>query len=98
MNSTILQIPVNKNLRDQAASRAERMGFSSLQEVVRLFLNKIALGEIDVSFEPTVQLSPKAIKRYNKMIDEIEAGKNITGPFTDVGEMMKYLHEGKIPR
>ncbi len=75
MNSTILQIPIDKNIRNQAASYAEKMGFSSLQEVVRLFLNKIALGEINVNFEQNVQLSSKAIKRYNKIIDEIDSGK-----------------------
>lgn len=91
--NTILQIPINKNLRDQAASKAAKMGFSSLQEVVRIFLNKIAAGEINVAFEETVQLSPKAIKRYNKMIDEIESGKVKTQTFTDVGSLMKHLNE-----
>ena len=75
MNSTILQIPNDKNIRNQAASYAEKMGFSSLQEVVRLFLNKIATGEMNVTFERSVQLSPKAIKRYDKIIDEIDSGK-----------------------
>lgn len=93
MNSTILQVPINKSLRDQAASKAEKMGFSSLQEIVRLFLNKIAAGEIDVKFEKTVQLSPKAIKRYNKMIDEIESGKVKTPEFTDTDSLMNYLNE-----
>lgn len=75
MNSTILQIPIDKNIRNQAASYAEKMGFSSLQEVVRLFLNKIAIGEIGVTFEQNVPLSTKAIKRYNKIINEIDSGK-----------------------
>lgn len=92
--NTILQVPINKNLRDQAASKAEEMGFSSLQEVIRLFLNKIAAGEIDVKIEPTVQLSPKAIKRYNKMINELESGKVKPKSFTDVDSMMEYLNEG----
>lgn len=91
--TTILQIPINKNLRDQAASKAAKMGFSSLQEAVRIFLNKIATGEINVTFEETIQLSPKAIKRYNKMIDEIESGKVKTQTFTDVGSLMKHLNE-----
>lgn len=91
--NTILQIPINKNLRDQAASKAAKMGFSSLQEAVRIFLNKIATGEINVTFEETVQLSPKAIKRYNKMIDEIESGKVKTQTFTDAGSLMKHLNE-----
>ena len=94
MNSTILQIPINKNLRDQAAFKAEKMGFSSLQEVVRLFLNKIVAGEMNVSFEPTVQLSPKAVKRYNKIINEIDSSEVKYKSFTDVNSLMKYLNEG----
>ncbi|MBI2597365.1 type II toxin-antitoxin system RelB/DinJ family antitoxin [Candidatus Daviesbacteria bacterium] len=94
MNNTVLQIPVDKNVRNQAASKAEKMGFSSLQEVVRLFLNKIASGKIDVTFEPTVKLSTKATKKYNKIIDEIESGKAQTKSFTDVKNLMKYLNEG----
>lgn len=73
--NTVLQVPINKNLRDAAASKAEKMGFSSLQEVVRLFLNKIAGGEVIFTFEESVQLSPRAVKRYDKIIDEIESGK-----------------------
>jgi len=73
--NTILQVPINKNLRDAAASRAKKMGFSSLQEVVRLFLNKIAGGEVNFMFEENISLSHKAIKRYDKIIEEIESGK-----------------------
>lgn len=93
MNSAILQIPIDKNIRNQAASYAEKMGFSSLQEVVRLFLNKIATGEMNVTFEQTVQLSPKAIKKYNKMIDEIDSGKVKLKSFTDVDSLMEHLNK-----
>ena len=54
--NTILQVPINKNLRDQAVLNAEKMGFSSLQEMVRLFINKIAAGEMEVKFQPVIQL------------------------------------------
>lgn len=94
MNSAILQIPIDKNVRNQAASYAEKMGFSSLQEVVRLFLKKIAAGEMDVTFEQTVQLSPKAIKRYNKMLEDIDSGKVKPKSFTDIDSLMKHLNEG----
>ena len=93
MQNTILQVPIDKNIRNQAASRAEKMGFSSLQEVVRLFLNKIAGGEVNFTFEENIQLSPKATARYNKMIDEIESGKAKTKTFTNTKSMMKYLNE-----
>lgn len=93
MNSTILQIPINKSLRDQAASKAEKMGFSSLQEVIRLFLNKMAVGEINVTFEPVVTLSSKNDKRYARMIDEVKSRKVKTKTFSDVGSLMEYLNK-----
>ena len=84
MNNTILQIPIDKNIRNQAAAFAEKMGFSSLQEIVRLFLNRVAVGEINVKFEPAVKLSAKNDKRYAKMIDEIKSGKVKTKKFSGV--------------
>jgi len=92
MNSTILQVPINKNVRDQAASKAEEMGFSSLQEIVRLFLTKVARDEVNFSIEETVQLSPQAIKRYNKIIDDINSGKTKIKTFTNVPDLMADLN------
>lgn len=91
--NTILQIPIDKNIRKQAASKAEKMGFSSLQEIVRVFLNKIAAGEVNVKFEENVQLSPKAIKRYNKIIDQVESGEVEKETFSKVDNLMDYLNE-----
>lgn len=95
MNSITLQVPINKNVRDQAAVAAERLGFSSLQETVRIFLNKLAIGEVGIRFEEIVQLSPKAIKRYNKIVDEIESGKVKTKSFSNVDSLMKHLSQTK---
>lgn len=92
MNNTVLQIPIDKNIRNQAAAFAEKMGFSSLQEVVRLFLNRVAAGEINVSFEPTVKLSAKNDKRYAKIIDEIKSGKAKTKTFNDTESLINYLN------
>lgn len=93
MQNTILQVPINKNTRNQAASRAEKMGFTSLQEVVRLFLNKIAAGEVNVTFEETVTLSDKNDKRCARMIEDVETGKVKTKTFTNTGSLMKYLNK-----
>lgn len=51
MNSTILQVPISKNLRDEAVKAAARLGFSSLQEIVRIFLMQLAKGRIKITFE-----------------------------------------------
>lgn len=76
MNQTIIQVPVSKILREQAAAAATRMGFSSLQESIRVFLTKLAQKELTISFLPKeVALSGKAMRRYNRMIAEIEKGK-----------------------
>lgn len=92
MNSTILQVPINKNIRDRAATAAEKMGFSSLQEIVRLFLTKVAKDEVNFTLEESVQLSPKAIKRYDKIIDDIDSGKAKLKTFTDVTSLLKDLN------
>lgn len=91
MNSTVLQVPINKNVRDQATSTALKMGFSSLQEVVRLFLIKVAVGEIDVTFQPVVKLSSKNDKRYFKMTEDIKSGKAKLKSFSDINSMLEYL-------
>lgn len=91
---TILQVPVNSDLRKEAEKQALDQGFSSLQEAVRVFLKKLAKKKIGVAFEETedvVQLSPKAIKRYNKILKEIETGKVKTKSFKDVDSLMKHL-------
>ena len=84
---------MSKELRNKAASSAQKMGFSSLQETVRVFLRQLAEEEVKVRFEETVKLSPKAIRRYNKMIDEIEKGKVKTKSFSDTDSLIKYLNE-----
>jgi len=90
--NTILQVPISKDLRDKADFAAEKMGFSSLQEAIRLFLNKVAKGDINITFEETVQLSPRAIKRYNKIIEEIESGKVKMESFSGIESLTKHLN------
>ncbi len=92
--NAILQVPINKNLRDKAAFAAERMGFSSLQESVRLFLNQLAFNQIQIAFEPkAVKLSSHAEKRYNKMVREVETGKVKMKTFETVKALMEDLNQ-----
>lgn len=78
MSRTTLQIPLDTTLRDTAEKAAIVAGFSSTQEIVRVFLNKLASHSIEVGFfDKSVQLSKKAEVRYLSMIDEAKQGKNI---------------------
>lgn len=93
MDSTILQVPISKTLRDEAALAASNMGFSSLQEAVRVYLTQLKNNIVKITFEhPPVQLSAKAIKRYDKIIDDIDTGKAKLKNFDSVNEMFEYLH------
>lgn len=93
MDRVTLQVPVSKDIKIAAQERAESMGFSSLQEAVRVFLSKLSAGALDIGFEEKeVQLSKKAIKRYDKMTEDIESGKVKTYSFDSVDEMMKQLN------
>ena len=97
MSNTILQVPVSKDLRNQASAAASQMGFSSLQEAVRVFMTKIARGAMEVSFQEPVKLSPRAARRYEKMIQEMEQGKN-TYVARDVDDLMRQLNGDTLPR
>lgn len=91
--NTILQVPINKELKNKAALAAQKMGFSSLQEAVRVYLNKVASEEITIRLEEVVKLSPKNEKRYEKMINEIETGKVKLKSFDSVEALMEDLNK-----
>ena len=68
---------MSKTLRQQAQIVADEYGFSSIQEVIRLFLNRFSQKSIALNFgEPSVVLSDKAEKRYLKMEEDFKAGRN----------------------
>lgn len=79
-NRVILQVPMSRNLKQSAEMVALDYGFSSLQETVRVILNKLARRELSVSIteaEEIVKLSPAAKKRYKKMSQDFKTGQNI---------------------
>ena len=95
-STTIIQVPVDKSLRVRASAVATAQGFSSLQEAIRIFLHQFSTRAISVKFEPTpVQLSRRAIQRYNNMVDDVEEGRVTPISFEDIDEMMDYLHSSE---
>lgn len=95
MKRTVLQIPIDPTLRRDAEKEAIKKGFSTLQDAVRFILTKLAKGVLDFNIEETVQLSEKAIKRYEKMTKDFEKGKNIYHA-KDVDDLMRQLHDHSI--
>lgn len=77
MHKVTLQVPMNQQLKIDAEKAALEQGFSSLQELVRVILSKVAQKKIEVNFEETVILSKKNEKRYLKMTEDFKKNKNV---------------------
>ena len=86
MSKTIIQVPIEKSLRDQALHASSEMGFSSLQESIRLFLSQLAKRKVDILI-------------YSRKI-QIHSGfrclKMISIHFLKISETLK--KKGKIKR
>jgi len=95
MNKTVLQIPINQDLRISAEQEALSQGFSSLQELVRVFLSKIAAHKIEVTLQESTMLSEKNEKRYLNMTKDFKLGKN-TYSSNSVSDLIDKLHENSI--
>ncbi len=93
MNRTVLQIPIAPLLRRQAEAASLDLGFSSLQDVVRLLLHKLARREIAVAVqeEEVVKLSKKAQARYEKMNQDFRTGKNVYMA-NNMDDLLRQLH------
>ena len=86
MSKVVVQVPMSKSLRDSATKTAEDYGFSSLQEIFRIFATKLAKREIDV----VIRLSSRSERRYVKMDEDFKKGKNVSS-FKNVDELMNDL-------
>ena len=95
MNKTVLQIPINQDLKISAEQEALSQGFSSLQELVRVFLSKIAAGKIEVTLQESTKLSEKNEKRYLDMTKDFVSGKN-TYSSDSTSNLINKLHENSV--
>lgn len=80
MSKVTIQVPTDKKLKDKAAKSAQEMGFSSIQEVLRLFMTKLAKGEVSISLEENVEyLTPQeeAVleQRHKEFMEDKKKGK-----------------------
>lgn len=95
MNKTVLQIPISQDLKISAEQEALSQGFSSLQELVRVFLSKIAARKIEVTLQESTTLSEVNEKRYLDMTKDFELGRN-TYSSNSVSDLVNKLHENSV--
>lgn len=94
MQKVTLQIPMDLRLKVEAEKAALSQGFSSLQELVRVILSKFAQKKIELNFEEenVIHLSPRADRRYAKIMRDIESGKEKVYMAKNVDDLMKQLN------
>ena len=83
MQRIIVQVPMTKDLKEQAEAVSFEMGFSSLQEAIRILLTKLSKKEYRLRIEEVEQisdLSPAAERKFKKAIEDIKTGRNIYKP------------------
>lgn len=94
MQKITLQIPMDSKLKVEAEKVALEQGFSSLQELVRVILSRVAQKKIEVNFEEenVIHLSPKADRRYARIMRDIESGKEKVYTAKNIDDLMKQLN------
>jgi len=84
MNRIILQIPMTKELKEKSEAVSSDLGFSSLQEAIRVLLTKLAKKEFSLKVEENIEevthLSKAAERKFKKAVEDIKAGRNIYKP------------------
>ena len=84
MQRVIVQVPMTKDLREKAEEVSVDLGFSSLQEAIRVLLTKLSKREFGLKVEEQVEeityLSKAAERKFRKAVEDIKAGKNIYKP------------------
>ena len=83
MQRVIVQVPMPKELKEKAEMVSVDLGFSSIQEAIRVLLTKLSKKEFSLKVEEVEEitnLSPQAEKKFKKAIKDIKAGKNIYKP------------------
>jgi addiction module RelB/DinJ family antitoxin len=89
MKTIAINIKTDKVVKEQAQKLAEEMGLSLSAIVTASLKQFIRSGEIQLS------VAPRMTSRLEKMIEEARLhyrqGKNISGPFNNVDDLMKSL-------
>ena len=78
MNKSTIQVPIDNNLRINAENTATSLGFSSLQEIIRVFIAQLASKTITINLvnkTPDEILTEKQEAVLIKKLEQFKKGK-----------------------
>lgn len=82
MERVVVQVPMSKDLKNKAEKTSADLGFSSLQETIRVLLTQLSNKDFSLKVvsevEEVTYLSPKAERKFKKAVEDIKAGRNVT--------------------
>jgi antitoxin component of RelBE/YafQ-DinJ toxin-antitoxin module len=92
-----IQVRLPATLKLKSEQRAKDLGFSSVQEAIRVFLSSFAAGKVRPGIvaedaQEYVSLSAKGKKRWGTIEQDIAQGKNIH-PLNSPQDTLKWLNE-----
>lgn len=91
MSQATTQISISKKLETQIQNVAKKHGYKSINDFLKVVIEKIdELEKVFATPKKSIQLSDKAIKRYKKILDDMEIDKN-TYSVHSTDEMMNIL-------
>lgn len=95
MQRVTVQVPMTKDLKEKAEIVSSDLGFSSLQETIRVLLTKLAKREFSIKVEENTEeithLSKASERKFKKAVEDIKAGRNITKT-ENIDELLQMLH------
>ncbi len=94
MQRVVVQVPMSEELKQRAEIISSDLGFSSIQEVIRVLLTKLSKREFSLKVaevEEINYLSPAAEKKFKKAVEDIKNGRNVTKT-KNVNELLQLLH------
>ena len=92
-----INISVTEEQRNFVDQMVGKLGFANRSEFFRTIVRMIKANPKVIEEPRVVQLSPSAIKRYNKIIDDIESGKEPVYEAHDVKDLLDHLYGRKSP-
>ena len=87
---TILNIKVDKDIKEQAFEVARDMGVP-LSTLANAFLKRL-IKELSITFTAPLRPSKALQNILKKSSKDIKGGKNLSPVFTDVASIMDYLN------
>lgn len=90
MEKTVLNVKINKDLKDSAREVAKELGLP-LSVIVNSYLRKF-VDERRIEFNAPLIPNKKTQKLLDEISKDIDEGKNLCGPFETIEEMDKFLN------